>query len=96
MNNKSSAIIIPKWFKEINRSPQSYMREMFKTLAFLKMKEYERELQPFKEKYKISFEEFEKKVKSQKKENFEIWDDYLVWKGLHLARQKWLKRYEKN
>jgi len=95
MANNSSTIIIPKWVKEITPSPSKYIREIFRTLAFWKLKEYERQLQPFQEKYKISFEQFEEKVKSQKKENFEIWDDYLIWKGLHLAHQKWLKRYEK-
>ncbi len=95
MSNKTSTIIIPKWVKEITQKPQKYIKEIFRNVAFLKMKEYEREIQPFQEKYKIPFEKFEKKVKSQKKENFEIWDDYLVWKGLYLAYQKWFKRYKK-
>lgn len=94
MANKTSTITIPKWVWEISPQPQKYLKEIFKTLAYLKMKEYERQLQPFKEKYKISFEQFEKKVKTQKKENFELWDDYLIWKGLNQAYQKWFKRYK--
>ena len=95
MANNNSTITIPKWIGEISSTPTRYVRDVFRTLIFEKMKEYEREMQPFQEKYKISFEKFEQKVKSQKKEDFEIWDDYLLWKGFHLAHQKWLKRYEK-
>lgn len=94
MPNKSSTITIPKWVREIAPAPQKYIKELLKALAFLKMKEYERELQPFKEKYKVSFEQFEKRLKSQEKENFKVWDDYLIWKGLYLTYQKWLKRYK--
>lgn len=94
MANNTSTIVIPKWIKEITPTPSKYVREIFKTLAFWKVKEYERQLQPFQEKYKISFEHFEKKIKSQKGENFENWDDYLIWKGLYSAYQKWLKRYK--
>ncbi|MCK4474039.1 hypothetical protein KAU40_02120 [Candidatus Parcubacteria bacterium] len=93
MNNKTPTIIFPKWIKEVTPNPSRYVKQIFRNLAFLKIKEYERQLQPFQAKYKMSFEQFEEKVKSQKKENFEIWDDYLIWKGLHLAHQKWLKRY---
>ena len=95
MDNKTATITVPEWTKEITQSPQKYIKDIFRNIAFLKVKEYEREIQPFQEKYKISFEKFEEKAKSQKKENFEIWDDYLVWKGLDLAHQKWLKRYKK-
>jgi len=94
MANNTSTIIIPKWIKEIAPKPSKYIKEIFRTLAFQKLKEYERQLQPFREKYKISFEKFEKKIKSQRKENFEAWDDYLIWKGAQLAYQKWLKRYK--
>ncbi len=95
MNNNTSTITIPKWFREITKTPQKYINQMFKTLAFLKIKEYERQLQSFKEKYKVSFERFEQKAKSQKKESFKMWDDYLIWKGTYLAYQKWLKRYKR-
>lgn len=94
MANKTSTVTIPKWIREISPQPQKYLREIFKSLAFLKMKEYERQLQPYQKKYKITFEQFEKKVKSQRKENFQLWDDYLIWKGIYQAYQKWLKRYK--
>jgi len=91
--NYTKTITLPKWIQEITPRPEKYLKSLFKTMAFLKMKEYQKQIQPYQEKYRFSFNQFEKKVKSQKKENFEIWDDYLVWKGLHQAYQKWLKRY---
>lgn len=94
MANKSSTITLPKWAREIIPRPQKYLKDSLKNLAFLKMKEYERQIQTFKQRYKISFNQFEKKVKSLKKENFKLWDDYLVWKGLNDAYQKWFKRYK--
>ena len=94
MSNKISTITFPKWIKEISPFPQKFLRELIKSFVYLKMKEYKRQLQPFENKYKVTFEEFEKKAKFQKKENFKIWDDYLIWKGLYLSYQKWLKRYK--
>jgi len=95
MAKKSNKTVsLPEWIKEISPQPIKYFKGLLKTVAFLKMKEYQRQIQPYQEKYKLSFDQFEKMVKSQKEENFEIWDDYLVWKGLHLAYQKWLKRYK--
>jgi hypothetical protein len=35
----------------------------------------------FSQKYQCNFEEFEKKTKEAKDENFEEWDDYIAWKG---------------
>lgn len=94
MLNKNSTTIFPEWVKELSPTPEKYIRDFFKNLAFLKMKELEREMEVYEKKYRISFEEFEKKLKKKKKENFKSWDDYLVWKGIYLARQKWFKRYK--
>ncbi len=33
----------------------------------------------FEGKYKCSFEEFEKKINTQREEDFEMWDDYIEW-----------------
>lgn len=95
MANKNyiKTITFPKWIKEITPQPEKYLKDLFKAIAFLKMKEYQKQIQPYQEKYHLSFNQFEKKVKSQKKESFEVWDDYLVWRGLYQAYQKWLKRY---
>jgi cytochrome c556 len=38
-------------------------------------------LRLFQKKYSLTFEEFEKKIKQQDQENYEIWDDYIEWKA---------------
>lgn len=47
----------------------------------------------YENKYKLEFDDFEKQVQKSKKENFDIWDDYIVWQALNTAYQKWQKRY---
>lgn len=93
MVNQTSTISIPKWAKERALHPVTSVGKMLKTLAFLKMKEYERQIEVFREKRKSTFSQFEKKVTARKKEDPEAWDDYIVWKGLEAARDKWQKRY---
>lgn len=67
-----------------------------KSVAFLKMKEYERQAESFRSRYKTSFRAFEKKIKSRKREDFNAWDDYIVWKGVEAASEKWRNRYKES
>ena len=39
----------------------------------------------------MSFDRFEKGIKSSKKEDFEKWDDYMEWKGYKKALQRLIK-----
>lgn len=94
MAQQTTTITIPKWARELTTQPQKPVKDLLKTLAFLKMKEYERQTDVFRKKYKIGFTQFEKKIKASKKENFVQWDDYLVWKGMETAYQTWQKRYK--
>jgi len=48
--------------------------------ASQKVAEFEQECEVFKHKYKQSFQQFEKQLKSSSEENFEKEDDYLGWK----------------
>jgi hypothetical protein len=93
MAASTSSISIPGWVKEFSPRPKKYIKGLFKTLAFLKMKEYERQSEIFRRKYKTSLNRFEKRMNAQKKESFNTWDDYLLWKGLEGAHQKWERRY---
>lgn len=93
MAQQTITITIPKWTREIAAQPKKSVENLLRTFSFLKMKEYERQIGSFREKYKIAFNRFEKKAQSGKKENAALWDDYLVWKGLELAHQMWEKRY---
>jgi hypothetical protein len=94
MAQRNISYTIPKWVTELTPQPKKYLTSILRGVAFAKMKEYEKQLQVFQAKYKIPFTEFEKKTSTQKKEQFELWDDYIVWKGLVEAQNKWLKRYQ--
>lgn len=37
------------------------------------------------EKYRLKFSELQKKVEEDSEENFEAWDDLMLWKGYELA-----------
>ncbi len=89
----TQTITLPNWVKEITPQPKNYFKKLLRSSAFVKMQEYQKKMQIYKMKYKIEFNDFENKIKLQKKENFEMWDDYIVWQGLNNAYEKWQKRY---
>ena|SRR3990170_8092660 len=95
MADRNFSYTLPKWVMELTPYPKQYVASILRNVVFAKMKEYERQRQVFESKYKIPFSQFEKRVKTQKTENFEFWDDYIVWKGLQNAYHKWHKRYQK-
>ncbi|MBC7251990.1 MAG: hypothetical protein H5T62_17150 [Anaerolineae bacterium] len=63
-------------------------------LALRKMQEYARQAEVYERRYNTTFEEFEQRVMTSDTEHLDEWDDYVVWRGLHLAAEKWRKRYE--
>jgi len=95
MAQRNFSYTLPEWVAELTPQPKEYLTGILKSIVFAKMKEYERQLQVFEAKHNTLFSQFEKKVKAQKKEDFELWDDYVVWKGLYEAYNKWHKRYQK-
>lgn len=90
---KYSSLTIPKWAGEAMPRAARPVHELWKNIAFLKMREYERQTGSFRERYRMPFSAFEKKALSRKSERFAEWDDYLVWKGLEAAAEKWRQRY---
>jgi hypothetical protein len=55
------------------------------------MYEYHRvteKIRLFEKKYRMSFDKFEKSLKSSKKEDIEKWDDYMEWKGYERVLQR--------
>jgi len=87
------AVKVPEWVLE-EATEEEILIDWSTALALRKMQEYARQAEVYKQRYKLPFEEFERRVLSSDKENPEEWDDYVVWKGLHLAAEKWRKRYE--
>lgn len=47
----------------------------------------------FEHKYKMSIDVFKQKVENEN-ENFEFYDDLIIWEGYHLARIEWENRYK--
>jgi len=58
------------------------------------MYEYHRvteKIRLFEKKYGMSFDKFEKGLKSSEKEDIEKWDDYMEWKGYEKVLQGVIK-----
>ncbi len=62
--------------------------------ALSKMEYYKERGEAFEKKYKMSFEEFEKRVNTSKEENFGEWDDYIDWGAYKSAFRELKKEYE--
>lgn len=84
---------IPAWVKE-EASEETIILDWSTTLALRKMQEYARQAEVYERRYSTTFKEFERRVMTGGTENLVEWDDYVVWQGLHLAAEKWRKRYE--
>jgi len=67
-------------------------REKVKDMYYANMMyEYHRvteKIRLFEKKYGMSFNKFEKGLKSSKKEDIERWDDYMEWKGYEKVLQR--------
>lgn len=85
---------IPNWTKEFAPKPELHIKKLFSAVALTKMNEYMRQIEVFESKYKMKFPQFKKKVNSAKKENFQEWDDFMLWEGLDYLFKKWQKRYQ--
>ncbi|MFQ6089574.1 MAG: hypothetical protein ACE5K0_11845, partial [Candidatus Methanofastidiosia archaeon] len=56
--------------------------------------EYKKQMEVFEKKYNTDFEEFKKRIEKSRKENFEEWDDYIIWEGLQKGYKKWKELYQ--
>jgi hypothetical protein len=74
--------------------PPRVREEAIRSHVLAQMLDLKRRLEPYEQKYKMSFSRFKRKVESLKEENFEMWDDFIVWEGLNDAYQSWKKRFE--
>ncbi len=84
---------VPDWVLE-EATEEKILIGWSTAVALRKMHEYIRQEEIYERKYSLPFETFEQRVLSSDQENFEEWDDYVVWKGLHLAAEKWRQRYQ--
>jgi hypothetical protein len=58
------------------------------------MQEYKTEMEPYEAKYHMPFERFEKMIEREKEENFEHWDDFIIWEGLYEGFEMWRTKYQ--
>lgn len=61
---------------------------------FSKVNTLKEKISLFVKKYNTEFPEFEKKIKTASKENFEEWDDYIEWKAFHGFHASYLEQIE--
>ncbi len=57
------------------------IKDLYYTNLLYELHKVEDRIGLMKTKYKMSFEEFEKIINTEKLENFGHWDDYLEWKA---------------
>ena len=61
--------------------------------ALTKMEYYRTKCQQFESKYGKDLQAFRQQMENSK-ENFEWWDDFIVWEGYEQAYQEWKRKYE--
>lgn len=60
--------------------------------AMYKLEHYGKKIKEMEKKYDMFFSDFEAKIKqTANKENFEEWDDYILWESYVKALQYWSK-----
>ena len=58
--------------------------------AASKIRHFDSLIEEMRAKYDMSFEEFEKRIKSRKgSESFDEWDDFIIWESYESAREYW-------
>lgn len=85
--------ILPKWIEKIPNK-KKFLRNILQATAFREMQEFQKKILVFEKKWGGSFEKVSKKYKKDKKENFLLWDDLIVWEGYVKAFEEWEKRFK--
>ncbi|AEH45883.1 hypothetical protein Thein_2032 [Thermodesulfatator indicus DSM 15286] len=61
--------------------------------ALSKLEFYRSKCKQFEKKYGTTLEKFRQKIEIEE-ENFEWWDDFILWEGYEKAYQEWKRKYE--
>jgi len=91
METVTMEIQVPRWVKEEKGGTDIVRSLLFE--ASTKMEYYRSRMLSFEKKYGMPYERFEEKIKKAKEENFEEWDNFIIWEGLHQAYCEWKERY---
>ncbi|HEX7576155.1 MAG TPA: hypothetical protein VF360_07220 [Candidatus Methanoperedens sp.] len=73
------------------RDEQEAISALVHDQAKYKMEQYSKKIKEMENKYGVDFSDFEKKIKTSIEENFEEWDDYILWESYVKALQYWSK-----
>lgn len=80
--------------KDLGITEEQAARDYALLNASQKLAEFDQDCKAFENKYKMSFQEFEKKIQSYDNEIFEEEDDYLSWKFAKEGAEYWRKKIE--
>jgi hypothetical protein len=80
--------------KELGITEERAVREVALLNASQKAAEMSQEINAFEQKYKMSFDDFQRRLHSRSEEIFEEEDDYLAWKFAVEGRGFWREKIE--
>lgn len=73
------------------RDEQEAISALVHDQAKYKLEQYSKKLKEMENKYGVVFSDFENRIKTSIDENFEEWDDYILWESYVKAYQYWSK-----
>ncbi len=87
---------IYKTVSDLFETKEGMLKDFLFSIAIVKVSCYRKREELYEKKYGQSFKKFEKMILDKdRKENFEEWDDYILWKAIHEAYNLWSDKYKK-
>lgn len=86
--------VVTNILRDLGITKKEAIREYALLNASQKAAEFDQDCKAFENKYKMSYQEFEKKLRSRDKEIFEEEDDYLAWKFAVEGAAYWHEKIE--
>ncbi|MCZ7401285.1 MAG: hypothetical protein O8C61_03600 [Candidatus Methanoperedens sp.] len=76
----------------VYKNEQEAISALVHDQAMLKVEHYSKKIKKMEQKYNAAFPDFEANIKKTvNKENFEEWDDFILWESYVKALQYWSK-----
>jgi len=83
---------LPSWINK--EEAENEFLDNLRIKAQLKIEYYRSKMLPFEKKYHTSLAEFKNRFKSENKENFVQWDDFIEWEASFTLYNEWKQRLE--
>ncbi len=85
-----------KSISDLFETREEMLEDFLFSIALVKVSDYRKREDVYEKKYGQSFKKFEKRVLDKgREENFEEWDDYIIWKAIHEAHNLWAEKCKK-